>query len=136
MRRRVRVVCRPASCPGFLLAGVRAIPARDAVEASAHLRRLVADPAVGVLLVEDDLFHALADELRSHQKRRALPVMVPFPGPDREGRPSAETELVEILRRARCRSALSVRRLMCVGWSPARSASTSAWPKGSTTRNS
>ena len=29
-----------------------------------------------------------------------MPVVVPFPGPDRSARPSAETDLVELLRRA------------------------------------
>jgi vacuolar-type H+-ATPase subunit F/Vma7 len=96
----LRVVCRPASREGFALAGVRALPAGDARECARLLARLVEEPEPGVLLVEDDLYRALPDELREQLERRAVPVVVPFPGPQREEAPPAEVELVEMLRRA------------------------------------
>jgi vacuolar-type H+-ATPase subunit F/Vma7 len=96
----LRVVCRPALQEGFALAGVRALPAADARECARLLERLVAEPETGVLLVEDALYRALPDEVREPLERRAVPVVVPFPGPQREEAPAAEVELVEMLRRA------------------------------------
>jgi len=98
--RKLRVVCRPASLEGFGVAGVRALAAGDASECALLLERLAAEPDVGVVLVEDSLWRALSDPLRARLERRAVPVIVPFPGPRSEGAPAAEAELVEMLRRA------------------------------------
>lgn len=100
MTHTLRVVCRPASLEGFALAGVRAVPAGDPQEAALAVERLVSDPGLGVLLVEDALYRALPEDLRRRLERRALPVVVPFPGARVEERPSAEAELVELLRSA------------------------------------
>jgi vacuolar-type H+-ATPase subunit F/Vma7 len=96
----LRVVCRPASQEGFALAGVRALPARDARECGPLLEALVEESESGVLLVEDALYRELSDELRERLERRAVPVVVPFPGPRGEEGPATEVELVEMLRRA------------------------------------
>jgi vacuolar-type H+-ATPase subunit F/Vma7 len=96
----LRVVCRPTLRDGFSLAGVHAIPADDAVEAAALLPDLVDQPELGVLLVEDELFFGLPEPFRQSLERRALPVVVPFPGPRRGERPSAQAMLVELLQRA------------------------------------
>jgi vacuolar-type H+-ATPase subunit F/Vma7 len=100
MTHTLRVVCRPASLEGFALAGVRALPVGDPRECASVLEQLVAGPETGVLLVEDDLYRALPEELRERLERRPVPVVVPFPGPPREEAPAAEVELVEMLRRA------------------------------------
>lgn len=100
MSHRLRVVCRPALSDGFALAGVACVPAADALEAAAVVARLAREGSIGVLLVEDALYRALPEALRDDLERRPLPVVVPFPGPVREGRPSAEEELVELLRGA------------------------------------
>jgi len=100
MMKTLRVVCRPAIRDGFSLAGVNAIPAVDPVEAGAVLNALVEQADVGVLLVEDALYRGLSDSLRENLERRSLPVVIPFPGPRRDERPSAEAGLVELLRRA------------------------------------
>lgn len=100
MTHALRVVCRPAVRDGFGLAGVRCVPAADAREAEAAIGRLVEEGSIGVLLVEDVLYRGLREELREGLERRPLPVVVPFPGPAREDQPSAEAELVELLRRA------------------------------------
>lgn len=101
MRRTVLVVCRPAVCDGFMLAGVRAVPAVDESEAAIVLGRLVEQPGTGVVLVEESLYRALPDELRASLESRPMPVVVPFPGPRGSGeRPSAEADLVELLRGA------------------------------------
>jgi vacuolar-type H+-ATPase subunit F/Vma7 len=96
----LRVLCRPALCDGFALAGVPSLPANDAVEATHLLERLAETPQVGVVLVEESLFDALPDELRRRLERRPLPVVIPFPGPRREEAPDAAARLVELLRRA------------------------------------
>lgn len=100
MTHTLRVVCRPASLEGFALAGVGALPARDARECALALERLAEEPEPGVLLVEDTLYRELPEDLRARLERRALPVVVPFPGAESEERPSAEAELVELLRSA------------------------------------
>lgn len=96
----LRVVCRPAIRDGFALAGVGVVPAADGTEAAAVLEGLVGRPETGVILIEDALYGALSEELRSALEDRPLPIVVPFPGPARAERPPPETELVEMLRRA------------------------------------
>ena len=100
MTHALRVVCRPAVRDGFALAGVGSVAADDGTEAAAVLRRLVAQPATGVILIEQGLYHALPEELRDDLEHRTLPIVVPFPGPARGDRTSPEVELVEMLRRA------------------------------------
>jgi len=98
----LRVICQPSVSDGFALAGIRTVPAVDSTEAAAVLGRLCDQAEPGVLLVEETLYAGLSEELRSALERRALPVVVPFPGPGagRDERPSAESQLVELLRRA------------------------------------
>jgi vacuolar-type H+-ATPase subunit F/Vma7 len=95
----VRVLCRPEIAAGFALAG---LAVDEAVEATVGetLRRLAADPATGIVLVESRLRHALPEELLQRLDRAACPIVVPFPSPTWGG-PSAEEEYVlEILRQA------------------------------------
>ncbi len=96
----LRVVCRPAVSDGFALAGLRALPAVDAAEGTAILRRLVDRAETGVLLVEDTLYDALPEELRHRLESRSIPVVIPFPTPARQDRPSAESQLAHLLQRA------------------------------------
>jgi vacuolar-type H+-ATPase subunit F/Vma7 len=100
MTHTLRVVCRPASLDGFALAGIKGVPSNDARETALAMTRLGAEAELGVLLVEDSLYHALPEEFRERMERRAVPVVIPFPGAQQEGRPTAEYELVELLRRA------------------------------------
>jgi len=99
MTHSLRVVCRRAVRDGFALAGVSALTA-DGDEAAAVVRGLVEQPETGVILIEQELYRALPEELREILERRALPIVIPFPGPARGDRPSTEVELVEMLRRA------------------------------------
>lgn len=100
MTHTLRVVCRPSACDGFALAGVHSLGAADATEAAAVLRELVEQPGSGVIFVEESLYRALPESLRDGLERRAVPIVIPFPGPRAEARPSAESELVEMLRDA------------------------------------
>jgi len=100
MNRVLRVVCRPAIADGFALAGVRALAAADALEAARVIDALLETPEVGVVLVDQALHDELPEERRRALEARALPVVVPFPGPRREEGPPPESELLELLRRA------------------------------------
>lgn len=81
MSYRVQVLCRPAVAPGFQLSGLRPRTATSVGEATAAIRDLVSNPRAGVLLVEEGLFDALPADLHRELARRALPLIVPFPGP-------------------------------------------------------
>ena len=96
----VRVLCRPATAPGFALAGIVADTADEESMADAALRSLLQRPEVGVVLLEESLYQALAPDLRTVVDRVAQPIVVPFPGPAWRAAPSAEEQVVELLRRA------------------------------------
>ncbi len=98
MRLTARVIARPESSPAFLLAGLQPVTARDADEAGAVVRAETAGGTAGVLLIEDRLYDALPVESRRTLARRALPMVVPFPGPDVAGRPGPDAYIVELLR--------------------------------------
>ncbi len=96
----VRVLCRPAVAAGFGLAGTRVIEAGTAEEGIECLRELLAQPDVGVVLMEEGLHDRLPEDLRRRLGRNPLPMVVPFPGPAWEERPeAAESYIVELLRR-------------------------------------
>jgi vacuolar-type H+-ATPase subunit F/Vma7 len=95
----VVAVCRPDVAAGFGLAGLHAIEANDAAGTADRLRELRARPEVGVILIEDTLYNRLPEELQREFGRRALPMLVPFPGPLWEvGAESAEAYIIELLR--------------------------------------
>jgi vacuolar-type H+-ATPase subunit F/Vma7 len=96
----LRVVCHPTTCEGFALAGVHGLGAADGTEAAAVLNELVGRPEPGVIFVEESLYRALPESLRDALEHRAVPVVISFPGPRVGARPSAENELVEMLRAA------------------------------------
>lgn len=96
----VRVLCRPASAPGFELAGLEPVLASDAASAAAAVRRLAQDPRTGIVLVEDALHRALPLELRQRLDRQVLPMLAPFPSPAWDARSVAEENVLEILRQA------------------------------------
>ena len=96
----VRVLCRPATAPGFALAGIVAETADEESVTDAALRALLQLPEVGVVLLEESLYNALAPDLRTVVDRVAQPIVVPFPGPAWRATRSAEEQVVELLRRA------------------------------------
>jgi len=81
MSYRVQVLCRPALAVGFQLTGLRPRTATTPGETATAIHDLIARPESGVLLVEEGLFAALSPEFRRELARRALPLIVPFPGP-------------------------------------------------------
>ena len=99
MRLSVRLMSAPAVGAGFALAGLAPIEVDDASHGAARLREVLADPAVGVVLLEDRLYDTLPDELRRDLGRRPLPLVVPYPGPAWLAREeAAEAYIVELLR--------------------------------------
>lgn len=101
MTMRVSVLCGPATSGGWQLAGLAPTEAPTPAEGAAQLGRLVEDPDVGVLLVEQPIYDALDADQRVALSRRALPMVVPFPAPTwEEGAPGADAVIAELLRQA------------------------------------
>ena len=97
--RLVRVLCAPPVAPGFELAGLAPRVAEPA-GADAALEELAAEPNAGVILVQSDLYDAATGPVMRRLEREAIPVLLPFPGPQWKARPSPEEYVVELLRRA------------------------------------
>jgi vacuolar-type H+-ATPase subunit F/Vma7 len=99
MSYRVRTLCRPEVAAGFGLAGMRATEAGDPALGAAGLLQLLAEPGVGVVLIEDGFYERLPEDLRRRIGRRPLPMVVPFPGPAwEELGEGPEAYIVELLR--------------------------------------
>lgn len=95
----VRVLCRPEIAAGFALAGLRPVEAPTPEAGGERLRDLLAQPDVGVVLVEEAFYDRLPDEVRRQLGRRPLPMVVPFPEPTwGERGDQAEAYIVELLR--------------------------------------
>ncbi len=93
----LRAICRPELAAGFGLAGIHCIEATGPEQAADRLRELRARPDVGLVFVQDDLL----ETDRQPTSRRALPMVVPVPGPrPGEAGGAAEEYVAEILRRA------------------------------------
>ena len=102
----VRVLCRSAVAAGFRLAGLQPVEADSLTDGARRLRALLDEShsgpaAVGVILVEEEIHAALPETTRRALSRRALPMVVPFPGPTwiapAEG---PEAFIAELLRQA------------------------------------
>jgi len=97
----VRVICRAEAATGFLIAGLDVVEVGDQEEGARRLTALMEQPKVGVVLMEDDLYEGLGEELVRDLGRRVLPMVVPFPGPGRRGSLTGPEEyIVEMLRQA------------------------------------
>ena len=97
----VRVVCRPEVAAGFALAGLSTVEVGTPEEGADRILLLLSQPEIGVILVEDRFYEALAGDVQKELGRRPLPMVVPFSGPAwGEQAVSAETHIVEMLRQA------------------------------------
>lgn len=99
MELRTRILCRPEISAGFQLAGVLVDPV-DETSVAGAMRRLAADPTVGLVLVEERLRETFPEDLRRRLERRALPIVVGFPSPAWGGPSRAEERVLELLRQA------------------------------------
>ena len=66
---------------GFVLAGANGEYAPTSQEALAKIRGLVADPAVGLIMVSDDVAKPINDDLTAMRAKRAVPLIYSVPGP-------------------------------------------------------
>ena len=104
MKRFVRAVTSPALAPGFRLAGL-VVDESDAGEDPSvigdRLMTAADNPETGILLIEQALFDAAPEAIRRDLERRAVPILVPVPGPTFAvpGR-GAEDYILDLLRRA------------------------------------
>jgi vacuolar-type H+-ATPase subunit F/Vma7 len=96
----VRVLSRPTVAAGFELVGLSVIRATTGAAAAEAVRRLAADPDVGIVLVDDALYRALPRDLLTRLDRHALPIIAPVPAPVWDARSAAEAYILEILRQA------------------------------------
>jgi vacuolar-type H+-ATPase subunit F/Vma7 len=97
---KVRVVMRPSLAAGFELAGLTVTRADDGHAAADVVRQWVADPDVGVVLVDNELYSALPSDLLRRLEHQAVPVVASVPAPRWDERSDAETYILEILRQA------------------------------------
>lgn len=98
--RRLVVITTPPSSAGFALAGVPVFPEADGPSAARRIELLISESEVGVVMIEERLHRDLPEDLTRRLRRRALPVIVPMPGPDWASESTAHEYIVDILRRA------------------------------------
>lgn len=78
------VAVRPGDALGFRLAGAAVEEIGPGAEPAAF-RRLLGDPHLGVVAVEEELLRAVPDRLLRRARERGLPVVLPFALPRRWG---------------------------------------------------
>lgn len=95
----MQVLSRPELAPGFAAAG---LPVHEVPDPTAPaVAAVAADDQVGVILIDEAIYAALAPDARRRLEARALPMVVPFPAPTWRDRPDAAEEyIVELLRQA------------------------------------
>jgi V/A-type H+-transporting ATPase subunit F len=81
---RLAVAVRPGDGLGFRLAGATVEEVERGAEAAAF-RRILADPRLGVVAVEEELLRAVPARLVRRAQARGLPVVLPFALPRRWG---------------------------------------------------
>jgi vacuolar-type H+-ATPase subunit F/Vma7 len=96
----VRVLARPERAAGFELAGLAVTRVADATAAAQAVQQLAADAEVGIVLVDDVLYHALPHDLLARLDRGAIPMLAPVPGPVWDEQSAAEAYVMDILRQA------------------------------------
>lgn len=95
----IAVIGDSALCTGFKLAGVqRLYPTASVAESESVLSKLMDEPAVGIVIVEETLLEQVDFRLKRRVEAAAKPVVVTVPG--RAG-PAEQTEsLGKLVKRA------------------------------------
>lgn len=97
---RLTVVLRPEDVRGFQLAGATVASAALGEEV-ATLRAVLADAAVGVVAVEEEVLSHVPARLLRRVRERGIPVLLPFALPRRYGEAGRGREYVAaLIRRA------------------------------------
>jgi vacuolar-type H+-ATPase subunit F/Vma7 len=95
----VRVLSRAEIGAGFALAGLESLETTTPDQGRERLQDLLGQPDVGVVLVAEDLYDNLPEDLRHRLGRRPLPMVVPFPEPTWGARgETPDAYIVELLR--------------------------------------
>ncbi len=95
-----RVLTRPGEGLGFRLAGV---PVEEIAEGeiAERFKTILADPGLGVVAVEEDLFTRVPEALRERAGRAGIPILLPFALPRRwEEAGQGERYVAALIRRA------------------------------------
>jgi vacuolar-type H+-ATPase subunit F/Vma7 len=100
MSHTARVLCRPELAAGFELAGLQVQEASSMEQAAERLGTLLSQEEIGVVLVDERLHRGLPQELQRELARRALPMIVPFPGPSWAEHRDPDAYVLELLRQA------------------------------------
>ena len=96
----LRVWVRPGDGLGFRLAGV-AVDEVAAGDEAPSIQRVMADAAVHVLAVEEDVLRAVPEVAVRRAAVQGVPVLLPFALPKRWGGPSAgQAYVAALIRRA------------------------------------
>ena len=66
---------------GFVLAGVTGEYASSASSALEKIKGLAADPAVGLIMVSDEVARPIRDDLTSIKAKKPIPLIYEVPGP-------------------------------------------------------
>jgi len=101
MKGGVHVVATPEVSLGFQLAGLQPATATTPEQCARRIEALLGKPDCAIVLVEDRLHDSLPAERRRALTDRAMPLVVPFPGPS--GAAAAvpfEERVAELLRQA------------------------------------
>lgn len=96
----LRVLVRSAFAAGFDLAALAVTRVEDPHDAAEAIKKAAANGDVGIVLVDEPLYHGLPRELLSRLDREALPIIAPVPAPHRDAEGEAEAYILEILRQA------------------------------------
>lgn len=99
MTQHVAIICRPELVGAFGLAGLAAEAAEDSTEVTRQVLRH-RDAGTSFVLIQQELLDALPQRTRHAWEHRALPAIVPFPGPTWRREAPAEHYIIEILRQA------------------------------------
>ena len=78
---RVVAVGGKAIVTGFVLAGASGEYATTSQDALQKIQTLAADPAVGLIMVSDDVAKPISDELTNMRTKNAVPLIYSVPGP-------------------------------------------------------
>ncbi|MDE1797817.1 MAG: hypothetical protein KGH63_00235 [Candidatus Micrarchaeota archaeon] len=95
----IAVIGDSALLTGFKLAGVQKLyPVASMAEGEAMLAKLLAEPGVGILIVEEQLLESVDWRLKKKVEAAARPVVVAVPG--RKGPVEQSESLAKLVKRA------------------------------------
>lgn len=92
------VIATRGASAGFALAGVSVVEADDGKDAARELARFEATD--GIVIIDQQLYDELPEDLRRSLGRWSTPVVIPVPGANWAAESTAHEYIVDILRRA------------------------------------